>query len=93
MYYVIFPYVRCVSSVGSVALLFHLHAGYTHRMRLIPFAQRYFVQDDELSLNEAQEIAQSYQKMLNEGKREIPGKILYIGRKHVFFRYVFVKPS
>jgi myosin heavy subunit len=69
-----------------VDLLFHLCAGYTHRMPLIPFAQRYFVQDDQLSQTDALEIAQSYQKLLSESKREHPDKILYIGRKHVFLR-------
>jgi hypothetical protein len=57
-------------------------------MRFIPFAQRYFVRDDQLSQTDALEIAQSYQKLLSESKskRENPGKILYIGRKHVFLR-------
>ncbi len=73
-------------TLHDLYLLFHLYAGYTHRMRLIPFAQRYFVHDDQLSQADALEIAQSYQKLLSENKRENPGKILYVGRKHVFLR-------
>ena len=53
-------------------------------MRLIPFAQRYFVHDDQLSQTDALEIAQSYQKLLNDSKQENPNRILFIGRKHVF---------
>lgn len=57
-------------------------------MRLIPFAQRYFVHDDLLSQNDALEIAQSYQKLLAVKKtKEKSGKLVHIGRKHVFFKY------
>ena len=67
-------------------MISHLYAGYTHRMRAIPFAQRYFVHDEELSQTDALEIALSYQKFLSESNRESPRRTFYVGRKHVFFR-------
>ena len=75
-------YVKLHSFIPS----FYPFAGYTHRMRLIPFAWRYFVHDEQMDQKDALDIVQSYQKTLTEGESENPGKIMYIGRKHVFFR-------
>ena len=65
-----------------------LITGYTYRMRVLPFAQRYFAfNDGQLTQDEALDIVRSYQKMVIEERKKNPNNILYLGRKHVFFRY------
>ncbi|XP_028395364.1 unconventional myosin-IXb-like [Dendronephthya gigantea] len=76
---------RQIKSLQIFETVHLLRSGYTHRMRHIPFAQRYFVHDKQMDEKDALEIAQSYQMMLTDAGKENSGKIMHIGRKHVFF--------